>query len=564
MAKSSADLWYTMFDSVFAQVALILGLAATGGALAQLLRQPLIVAFIAIGILLGPSAFGVVAHSTEIELFARLGIALLLFVVGLKLDLHVIRTVGPVALASGLGQVVFTSGIGYLIALLLGMSHVTAVYVAVALTFSSTIIIVKLLSDKREVDALHGRIAVGFLIVQDIVVVLVMIGLTAFGQAEGDTNLGWAALQILLKGAAMLLAVALLMRYVLPGLLRRLAHSSELLMLFAIAWAVLGAVMGDTLGFSREVGAFLAGVSIASTPYREQVAARLVSLRDFLLLFFFIELGATLDLSMLGAQLSASVVFSLFVLIGNPLIVMIIMGYMGYRKRTGFLAGLTVAQISEFSLILAALGLSLGHLGQDTVGLITLVGLITISASTYMILYSHTLYEWLAPWLSVFERKVPHREIDSILSSGTHADVLLVGLGRYGAALAANLRDQGCSLLAVDFDPTNVEQHARNGYRVHYGDAEDPEFVATLPLAQMRWVVSTVRDRAVNRLFVQSLRQQGYRGRIAVAASNQRDATILEQEGVDLVLIPYSDAAREAANRLVATAFDAPKPIGEQ
>ena len=564
MAKSSADLWYTMFDSVFAQVALILGLAATGGALAQLLRQPLIVAFIAIGILLGPSVFGIVAHSTEIELFARLGIALLLFVVGLKLDLHVIRTVGPVALASGLGQVVFTSAIGYLIALLLGMSHVTAVYVAVALTFSSTIIIVKLLSDKREVDALHGRIAVGFLIVQDIVVVLVMIGLTAFGQAEGDTNLGWAALQILLKGAAMLLAVALLMRYVLPGLLRRLAHSSELLMLFAIAWAVLGAVMGDILGFSREVGAFLAGVSIASTPYREQVAARLVSLRDFLLLFFFIELGATLDLSMLGAQLSASVVFSLFVLIGNPLIVMIIMGYMGYRKRTGFLAGLTVAQISEFSLILAALGLSLGHLGQDTVGLITLVGLITISASTYMILYSHTLYEWLAPWLSIFERKVPHREIDSILSSGTHADVLLVGLGRYGAALAANLRDQGCSLLAVDFDPTNVEQHARNGYRVHYGDAEDPEFVATLPLAQMRWVVSTVRDRAVNRLFVQSLRQQGYRGRIAVAASNQRDATILEQEGVDLVLIPYSDAAREAANRLVATAFDAPKPIGEQ
>lgn len=553
-----------MFDSVFAQVALILGLAATGGALAQLLRQPLIVAFIAIGILLGPSVFGIVAHSTEIELFARLGIALLLFVVGLKLDLHVIRTVGPVALASGLGQVVFTSAIGYLIALLLGMSHVTAVYVAVALTFSSTIIIVKLLSDKREVDALHGRIAVGFLIVQDIVVVLVMIGLTAFGQAEGDTNLGWAALQILLKGAAMLLAVALLMRYVLPGLLRRLAHSSELLMLFAIAWAVLGAVMGDILGFSREVGAFLAGVSIASTPYREQVAARLVSLRDFLLLFFFIELGATLDLSMLGAQLSASAVFSLFVLIGNPLIVMIIMGYMGYRKRTGFLAGLTVAQISEFSLILAALGLSLGHLGQDTVGLITLVGLITISASTYMILYSHTLYEWLAPWLSIFERKVPHREIDSILSSGTHADVLLVGLGRYGAALAANLRDQGCSLLAVDFDPTNVEQHARNGYRVHYGDAEDPEFVATLPLAQMRWVVSTVRDRAVNRLFVQSLRQQGYRGRIAVAASNQRDATILEQEGVDLVLIPYSDAAREAANRLVATAFDAPKPIGEQ
>lgn len=545
-----------MFDSVFMQIGLVLGLAAVGGALAQLLRQPLIVAFIAIGILLGPSGLEIVAHSTEIELFARLGIALLLFVVGLKLDLHVIRTVGPVALASGLGQVLFTSVIGYLIALALGMSHVTAIYVAVALTFSSTIIIVKLLSDKREVDALHGRIAVGFLIVQDIVVVLVMIGLTAFGHADGGSNMGWQALQILLKGAAMLLTVALLMRYVLPGLLHRLAHSSELLMLFAIAWAVLGAIAGDALGFSREVGAFLAGVSIASTPYREQVAARLVSLRDFLLLFFFIELGAALDLSMLGAQLGASVVFSLFVLIGNPLIVMIIMGYMGYRKRTGFLAGLTVAQISEFSLILAALGLSLGHLQQDTVGLITLVGLITISASTYMILYSHTLYERLAPWLSLFERKVPYREVDSVLDDSTDADVLLVGLGRYGAALAANLREQGCKLLAVDFDPNTVQQHRLDGYHVHYGDAEDPEFVATLPLAQIRWVVSTVRDRSINRLLVQSLRQQGYRGKIAVAVSNQRDVRVLKQEGVDLVLIPYSDAAREAAARLAPTAQD--------
>jgi len=543
-----------MFDNIFYQIGAILGLAAAGGALALLLRQPLIVAFIAVGILLGPSGFGVVTQSSEIELFARLGIALLLFVVGLKLDLHIIRTVGPVALLTGLGQVIFTSVIGYLIALMLGMSHVTAIYVAVALTFSSTIIIVKLLSDKREVDALHGRIAVGFLIVQDIVVVLVMIGLTAFGQTGTDVHLGWEALKILLKGAAMLLTVALLMRYVLPGLLHRLAHSSELLMLFAIAWAVLGAMAGDTLGFSKEVGAFLAGVSIASTRYREQVAARLVSLRDFLLLFFFIELGSTLDLSTLGTQLGASLVFSLFVLIGNPLIVMIIMGYMGYRKRTGFLAGLTVAQISEFSLILAALGLSLGHLSQETVGLITLVGLITISASTYLILYSHVIYERLAPWLSIFERKVPHRELDGPLETADNVDVLLIGLGRYGAALLDNLRSMGCRVLAVDFDPAVVQQHTSEDYRVHYGDAEDPEFVATLPLPRVRWVVSTVRDRSINRMLLHGLRQQNYSGNIAIAASSQHDRILFEQEGVDLVLIPYSDAAKEAAMRIMPLA----------
>ncbi|HRK56334.1 MAG TPA: cation:proton antiporter [Burkholderiaceae bacterium] len=542
-----------LFESVYAQIGAILGLATLGGVLAQWLRQPLLVAFIAVGILVGPSALGIAAHSAEIELFASLGIALLLFVVGLKLDLHIIRTVGPVALASGLGQVIFTSVVGYLIALMLGMSHVTALYVAVALTFSSTIIVVKLLSDKREVDSLHGRIAVGFLIVQDIVVVLVMIGLTAVGEASAQVNMGLEALKVLLKGAGMLLAVALLMRYVLPKLLHQLAHASELLMLFAIAWAVLGAMAGDALGFSKEVGAFLAGVSIASTPYREQVAARLVSLRDFLLLFFFIELGASLDLGALGAQLGASMVFSLFVLIGNPLIVMIIMGYMGYRKRTGFLAGLTVAQISEFSLILAALGLRLGHVQQETVGLITLVGLITISVSTYMILYSHVLYERLAPWLSIFERKVTHRELDSPLDADDEVDVLLVGLGRYGAAVAASLRERGCRLLAVDFDPTAVQQHARDGYRVHYGDVEDPEFVATLPLSRARWVVSTVRDRSINRMLLEGLRQQHYRGQVAIAVSSHQEGRLFEQEGVDLVLLPYADAARETAQRIMST-----------
>jgi Kef-type K+ transport system membrane component KefB len=540
-----------VLTGVFQQIGAILGLAAVGGALAQVLRQPLIVAFIAVGILLGPSGLEMVTPSGEIELFARLGIALLLFVVGLKLDLHVIRTVGPVALASGLGQVLFTSVVGYLIALALGLSHVAAVYVAVALTFSSTIIIVKLLSDKRELDTLHGRIAVGFLIVQDIVVVLVMIGLTAFGGAGGQANLGLEALAVLVKGTAMLVTVAVLMRYVLPGLLRRLAHSSELLMLFAIAWAILGASAGDALGFSKEVGAFLAGVSIASTAYREQVAARLVSLRDFLLLFFFIELGASLDMGALGAQVGSAAVLSLFVLIGNPIIVMAIMGYMGYRKRTGFLAGLTVAQISEFSLILAALGLSLGHLDQSPVRLITLVGLITLSVPTLMTLYSHQLYAKPAPYLSVFERKRAYRELDTPPDDHGPVDAVLFGAGRFGAAVAASLRERGCRLLVVDFDPDIVRRLAGEGYAVRYGDAEDPEFIASLPLEQAHWVVSTLRDPSVDRMLLHGLRQQGYRGQIAVAAASDHQAQMFERDGANMVLIPYADAAREAAERLM-------------
>ena len=175
-----------IFTDVFTEIAALLLIAAVAGALGLWLKQPLIVSFIAAGLVMGPSVLGIVSANDQVGLLAGLGISLLLFVVGLKLDLHIIRAFGPVALATGLGQVFFTSVVGFFLALALGMEVVPAVYVAVALTFSSTIIIVKLLSDKKETDTLHGRIAIGFLIVQDIVVVLVMIGLTAMGSA-GDT-----------------------------------------------------------------------------------------------------------------------------------------------------------------------------------------------------------------------------------------------------------------------------------------------------------------------------------------------------------------------------------------
>jgi Kef-type K+ transport system membrane component KefB len=540
-----------VFPDVFTEMAVLLLLAAAVGALGVRLRQPLIVAFIAVGILVGPSVLGWVSANDQVDLLAKLGISLLLFVVGLKLDLHIIRTMGPVALATGLGQVAFTSIIGYLIALALGMTPIAALYVAVALTFSSTIIIVKLLSDKREVDTLHGRIALGFLIVQDLVVVLAMIGLNALNEI-GEASVTYAALAVLLKGVVFLVVIGLVTRYILPRLLHVLSRSQELLVLSGIAWAVALATLGVTLGFSKEVGAFLAGVSLASTPYRDALGARLVSLRDFLLLFFFIDLGAGLDLGLLGGKLVESLVFSLFVLIGNPLIVMVIMGALGYRKRTGFLAGLTVAQISEFSLILGALGLSLGHIDAETMGLITLVGLITISASTYMIIYSHPLYERLAPWLTVFERQRPHREIEQGMASEDGVtEIILFGMGRYGSGIAQSLRGRGCRVLGVDYNPELVRSGDTMGHPVRYGDAEDPEFVASLPLARTRWVVSTARERHVNQALIHTLRSLGYAGRIAVTVHGPGEVARLEQAGADLVLVPYADAAREAADRLL-------------
>ncbi len=553
-----------IFGDVFTEIAVVLLVATVIGAIGARLRQPLIVAFIAAGILVGPSVLGWVSADDQVDLLAKLGIALLLFVVGLKLDLHIIRTMGPVALATGLGQVIFTSVIGYFIAIALAMPPVTALYVAVALTFSSTIIIVKLLSDKREVDTLHGRIAIGFLIVQDIVVVLVMIALTALGEAGDAAGLGREAVEVLVKGGLFIAAISLLMRYVLTPLLHQLAKSPELLVLFAIAWAVSLGAMGVHLGFSKEVGAFLAGVSLASTPYREAIGARLVSLRDFLLLFFFIDLGAGLDLAALGAQVTPAILLSLFVLIGNPLIVMIILGAMGYRKRTGFLAGLTVAQISEFSLILGALGLSLGHIDADTMGLITLVGLITISASTYMILYSHPLYEKMSPWLGVFERKRAYREAPDPTADESDIDVVLFGMGRFGSGIARELRQRGHRVLGVDYDPLLVRQHEGDGYAVRYGDAGDPEFLATLPLGQVQWVISSLREMPVTLALLHGLRDHGYKGRVAVTANTTCDAEQLKQVGADHVLIPYADAAAEAVDNLFAAHGRAPAGVDDR
>ena len=547
--------------STFYELAALLALAASIGLVGLILRQPMIVSFIAVGILAGPSALGILQSEGQIRILAELGIAVLLFLVGLKLDLKLIRTMGPVALATGLGQVVFTSVIGFLIGLGLGLAPVTAFYVAVALTFSSTIIVVKLLSDKREVDSLHGRIAIGFLIVQDLVVVMAMIALSAFGMTgteEGTSPLVQVG-TILFHGLVMLVLMALFIRFAAHRMMERIARSPELMITFAIAWAALLAALADYFGLSKELGGLLAGISLASTPFREAIVARLSALRDFLLLFFFISLGAQLDLRLLGGQVAPALLFSAFVLIGNPLIVLVIMGIMGYRKRTAFLAGLTVAQISEFSLICMAMGLSLGHVSAEALGLVTLVGLITISLSVYMITYSHRLYRWLAPVFGLFERKIPFREQshEDIALDRQHYDVILFGLGRYGRTMAHYLEQEDFSLLAVDFNPVEVKRWRERGRAAIYGDACDPAFINALPLTAVKWVVSAMPQHDLGLthqdprlVLIDGLREQGFAGQIAISTQNPADVEILEERGADLVLLPFHDAAEQAVARL--------------
>ncbi len=536
----------------FAEIAAILGMSTLIGLIGQKLRQPLVIMFLATGIIAGPAVLGYIHSFEQIELLANIGISILLFIVGLKLDVKLIKTTGPVALATGLGQIVFTSVIGFAIALAMGISPLSAGYVAVALTFSSTIIIVKLLSEKKEIDSLHGQIAIGFLIVQDIAAILALVGLTAFGSSLESVGSPYISIFLLIiKGLAFLAGIALITKFVIPYLTRLLSRSMELLTLFAIAWAVILGAGSDWLGFSKEVGAFLAGISLASTDYKDSIGSRLTGIRDFLLLFFFISLGSRLDLSMVSDQIFPSLAFSLFVLIGNPLIVLIIMGLMGYRRRTGFLAGLTVAQISEFSLIVAALGLSLGHITDQIMGLITLVGIITIFTSTYMILYSGKLYRLLSKPLRVFEKKDAYREaaISTADTKGTD-EMILAGLGSYGSGLMEYLLRRNKKVLCIDFDPSTLEKWRKQGVSVLYGDITNSELYDQIALDRILWFISTIRSKKINLSVIENLKARNYRNRIALTADSEQDAQELSRAGAHIILRPFADASEQAADTL--------------
>lgn len=543
-----ADAGRVILEDPFARIALLLVVATAAATVALRLRQPTMVAFLLVGIVVGPSVLGWASPSGELHLFAEIGIAVLLFVVGLKLDVNLVRQLGPVALVAGAAQMAVTAGLGIALAWVLGLGLAASVYLGIALAFSSTIVIVKLLSDQREIDALHGRLAMGILIMQDIAVVAAMI---AIGSWTSDGPSPWQTVALiagkLLVGAV---AIALLMRYVLPRLLAVLAQSQELLLVFALAWGIALSALGEAFGFSKEVGAFVAGFALASTPFREAISTRLTSIRDFLLLFFFVNLGAQVDLSAIGDAVGPAIAVVVFVLLGKPLIVMGVMAGLGYRKRTNLLTGVTLAQVSEFSIIFIAMGVQLGQVDEAALGLITLVALVTIPASAILILNSDALFRRLDRWLGIFERRKPERELafDARPGQDRRTDALVFGLGRYGSRLLNELRRDDVHVTGVDFDPEAVRALRADGIDARYGDAEDPHLLAALPLDEARSVVSTLPSVDANRALIDALRRHGYDGPITVAIQSDWEphADDLRSAGATDLLHPYQDAADHA------------------
>lgn len=530
-----------MVDSSFLEIGAILGLALVGGLLAKFLKQPIIVSYIVVGVVGGPAVLGILSGEGDIKLLAKLGIAMLLFLVGLKLDVHLIRQIGPVALLTGFGQVVLTAGGGYLAAIALGWSGVDAIYIALALTFSSTIIVIKMLGDRREIDQLHGRIAVGVLIVQDILVVIAMLAIVTVGQ-PGESMLLIDIAWTLGGGLLFLLAVGALARYVLPRLLDWMARSQELTLVFGVSWAVALAAASAWLGLSMEIGAFVAGVALASTPYRESLGARLVNLRDIMVLFFFIELGSSLTLDGAVSQLVPALILTACVLVGKPVIVLLVMGLQGYRARVSFRTGLVLAQISEFSLILIALALSVGQVDNDVVSLVTLVAIFTITISTYFISYQQHILKAFDPLL---RRIDGDRTLRAEVSKESHPyDAIVIGAGRLGSDIVKGLRDEGAELLVVDQDPRALKSIDRFDVDTLFGDASDPDFLKVLPIHETQTVVCAAPDRATNLVVLETIQRLGFTGNVCLTALDRATADTFESYEQVTVIRPFQMAAQ--------------------
>ena len=517
----------------FSQIALFLTVAATAGVVAKLLRQPLLIGYLVAGIVLAFT--GVISDGHSIESLAQIGVTLLLFLLGLEMNMVDLRSVGKVALITGLGQIIITSLLGYFIARLFGFTNISSVYIAVSLTFSSTIIMVKLLSEKKDLSSLYGKIAIGFLLVQDVVAVLILMFLGGVG---GSGFGGLELAKVAIRAVVLFVGVWSLSKYVLPYLYERIVGaSSELLFIVSIAWALgLASLIAGPFGFTLEIGGFVAGLALAGLPEHLQIESRTKPLRDFFLVLFFLLLGSKLIVDAnIAVLLPKALVFSIFVLVGNPLIVLIILGLSGYKKRTSFMAGLTVAQISEFSFILMSMGYSLGHVTETDVALIVMVGVITMTLSSYMILGADAIFDKIHKKLSIFEKSITLE--GAFLTQTKQLDhIVLVGCDRTGRRLTKYLRAKNKDFVVVDFNPSVFTKLTAEQTNIVFGDINDSEVFHSANVVESKMIISTINHLSENITLLNRIRNREI---VTVfTASSYDDAIRLYESGATYVVVP--------------------------
>lgn len=527
-------------ETLLRSLGILVVTAALFALLARVVKMPAIVAYLLAGLVLGPVT-KLIKVTDALAQISEAGIALLLFVVGLELSFTKVRDVGKVAVVAGLGQVVFTALGGFAFCWGLGFKAMDAAFLSTALTFSSTVVVVKLLDEKKELDSLYGRIALGILLVQDVVVILLLAFLVGLG-SRAELSLGAVSrgLGLALGGIATLLAAVLLAaRYALPRPFVWAARSPEMLFIWSLCWCFLIALAAQALHLSLEIGAFLAGISLAQLPYNQELRRRVHPLMNFFIAVFLVSLGIKMEMHAALAHWHAVALLSLFVLIGDPLITLWIMARLGYGERTSFLSSVSLAQISEFSFILVALGVRAGLVEPKILFITALVGVPTIAISACMILYNHPLYRLVRKlgFLRIFGAAPIDDE--PRMSPARRGHIIVVGMNTLGRVLVQLLSEAGEQVLAIDTDPAKLTGLP---CETMLGNVEYLSVLEEAGLPHAKLLVDALRIEETNDLLAYRCRSFGVPCAIHVVDLSESE-NLLEMDA-DYLMIPKVDGVK--------------------
>lgn len=520
-------------DHVFAELSLVIVITACVSLFMKLIRQPLILGYILAGLLVGPSVLGLITSVETFEAFSEIGIALLLFIIGMGMNVSELKKLGKVVILTALASLITIGTVGFAASGLMGFTRTESIIIGLALFFSSTIIIIKILSDKKETNRLHGQVAIGVILVEDIVATFALLFIVA-GQ-EGGLDASQVGI-LLGKGALLLAGLGFCSIQLLPRISRFMASSQELLFLFAIAWGFGIATLFELAGFSIEVGALFAGVALAASPYALEISSRLKPLRDFFVVLFFIALGESLNVTNLAAGIWPALVLSAIVIALKPFIVISTMGLLGYTKRVSFKTGINLSQISEFSIILVVLAASAGLVRQDISAIITLVAIITIASSTYLMHFDDSLFERFDKIrLHLFEKEVAYKE----KRNRSNYPLVLFGYHHGGHEFIKTFKSINKRYLVIDYDPQVIDTLEHQDIPYLYGDATDAEMLDEIGIHNTKLVVSTFSDYEVTTALVQNISRINPAAVIVCHADNKGEAIELYALGATYVMIPH-------------------------
>jgi len=527
LATAASRIWF--------DVGVIIIIATIFALIARLLKQPLIPAYIIGGVIIGPIGLGLIKSNEVITVLSEIGIAFLLFFAGLEISFKKLKDVTKVSTIAGLAQVFTVGMIASVIAIIFSFSKPEIIFLALAIAFSSTAIVAKILADRNELNTLHARIAIGMLLLQDIIAIIAL------------TVLSTKALSIeamigpLLKVMILILFAFLLSKTILKPIFLFAASSVELLFLTAIAICFLFSLLAflpiaGLPSLSIVIGSFIAGVMLANSPFKIEIESKVLSLRDFFVTIFFVSVGMQLVLSEISKQILPLICFMATVVFIEPYISMIFVRLFGYTKKTSFLAGFFQGQTSEFSLILMAQGLVLGHVTKSSFSMIVLITLITMSATPFFIANEHFFFSKFSKVLNILRRLPVKEKVEYITKN--KKKIVLFGCHRMGRVFLKAFSKVKESVIVVDINPEITKKLTKQNISNIYGDIADPDVINKINFKDIKLAISTVPEKSDNLFIIKKVKEANPDTLIFVTSDHISEALELYKKGADYVILP--------------------------